>query len=260
MKASLFLLVVLAWPHIALSDCGSGSPACHALSAQQIQAAIRAVGPLAGESGEEFRVEVLDQSRAFLPDGELTFSIPPAASAAPDGVSVLHGHLDTNGAVRHAVWARVRMSVKKMAPVARLDLAIGTVLNDEQWELAEVWTPFPESIRENSTWDGKAFTGARLKRTVRQGEVLRASWLDYPLDIRRGQVVDLHVQSGGSHLRLQATALSNARRGESVEVRLNNERGPGLLAVTSGPGRAVLETTARTGVAALSTGNGEGKR
>jgi flagella basal body P-ring formation protein FlgA len=258
MKAILLLLTLLASTRIGLSQCnpaGLGTAACHALSAPEIEAAVRAsLGQPSSDAGQSFRIEILDQSRSLFPEGQLIFPLSTPVAASPDGVSVLHGYLESITAVRHPVWARVRMSARKMTPVALRDLAIGTILSDGQWEASPVWVPFPESTADSSNWDGKTLAGARLKRAMKQGDILRAQWLDVPLDIRRGQLVDLHVQSGGTHLRLQATALGNSRRGENVEVRLNNDRGPGLLAVTSGPGRAVVDTKNHDGA------HTEGKR
>lgn len=249
MKALVFLVASgLVLPSGCWSQC-AGVPAsqpaltlCHALSSSEIEEGIRrAAKPLLSDPSENtLQIEVLDQSHVAIPESQVVFTLNGTAPASPDGTSVLHGHMEGERIAHQPVWARVRMKVRRAVLVAKQDLDSGQLLTEGSLEEAESWIAFPESSNRRNALRRDAVTNARLKRSVRKGEAIQEIWLDYPLDIRRGQVVELHVQSGTAHLRLQAVALTNARNGEDVEVRLS-DRGPGLSAIADGPGRALLE-------------------
>lgn len=249
MKILQQLFFVLA-PGLVLADCAAipvasaantGAPLCRQWNPAEIEAALRSsasefIGP-ADEA--HLRIEVLDHARGPLPEGTARFALAAAPPAAADGTSVLHGRIEDGTARVALVWARVRMSVLRDAAVALQNLPARTTLREGQFAQRPVWVPFPQDyVREARV--GPVTAGAQLKRAVRAGEVIVPAWLEYPLDIRRGQTVDLQIRAGGARLRLQATALNNARRGESVDLRIS-DRSTGLAAVAVGPGAAVLE-------------------
>jgi flagella basal body P-ring formation protein FlgA len=248
MKTLLLIITaaaILTLPPGVLAQCSadraatdSGASACHQVGAQDIEAAIRSSST---ELPEGLQIEVLDYSRGPALNGPLSFALNSTIPAAPDGSSVLHGHIDAGAGRLQPVWARVRLTSLRSALVARQDIEAGSVLTDDQWERRQMWLAYPESHGSSTGLGKDRPTGARLKRGVRSGEVINPAWLDVPPDIRRGQIVDLHVQAGAAHLRLQGVALNNARRGESVEIRVA-DRGPGLTAIVSGPGSALVET------------------
>lgn len=82
----------------------------------------------------------------------------------------------------------------------------------------------------------KPIIGLALKRSVREGEVLRLSQLEEPKIIQRGDRVMLEAQSNGLSVAVQGTAMANGKLGERIQVK-NTQSNQLVDAQVVGPGR-----------------------
>jgi flagella basal body P-ring formation protein FlgA len=233
------------------------SAACRTLTPGDIETAVRAaaatlLGP-AGAQPDRLRIQILDFSNTPFPPGDIQFSYGPGPVAAPDGLSTLYGRLIALDGQDSLVWARIRAFFLRSGLVATSDLPIRSALDAGQVRKQDVWIPFPETPSSDAEPDESTLNGALLKRSLRAGQILRKSMVDYPLDIHLGQTVDLHVRAGKTHLRLHGVALQNARRGESISIR-TSDKTPPLKAEVTGPGAAILRAAPVT--AQQRTGSG----
>jgi len=254
MNLSLFFLFITTVATVQ-ADCsltglapgtGSAAEVCRQLGPADIEAAIsKAIAEALGPE-TPIRIEILDHPHQQVPDGEIRFSFHGAPPASFDGTSVVHGKIELRDGRALPVWARVRLMIRRTAAVAVQDLDARILLREGMIEKREVWVPYPEMRPTETDYDVVSLLGSQLKRAVRTGQPVYASYVDLPFDIRRGQTVELHVHSGAAHLRLQATAMQNARRGESVKLRVP-DRESQLAAVASGPGSAELQANRTNG-------------
>ena len=81
--------------------------------------------------------------------------------------------------------------------------------------------------------------GMLTRSRVSSGSVLRASQIEEPLLVRRGERVTVHCLNGGVALRVQARALRDGRRGELIECVLDG-RDRAFSARVSDRGVAVM--------------------
>ncbi len=100
--------------------------------------------------------------------------------------------------------------------VAARDLPRGALLAEE-----DVRVERRESRRtpsDASRADSDAIVGMQLRRSVREGRVLRDRWLEPASTVKRGQVVRLVVRSGGLQILGKGRAVSDGAVGERIRV------------------------------------------
>lgn len=86
----------------------------------------------------------------------------------------------------------------------------------------------------------KSIIGLELKRSVREGEALRLSYLDEPKIIQRGDRVMLEAQSNGLSVAAQGMAMANGKVGERIQVK-NAQSNQIVDALVVGPGRVRIK-------------------
>ncbi|HZT30585.1 MAG TPA: flagellar basal body P-ring formation chaperone FlgA [Bryobacteraceae bacterium] len=196
-----------------------GSPLCvgHAmepLTRARLLAAMRAALDL-----PEAQVGILEFSRFPAPRGELDFPLSglarPASPSA--GTAVLwKGSVRYQGRRRFAVWARVRISAPIAQVVAIENLPAGKPIRMAQLRVETrdgfpLLQPFARSLAQ---------VADRLpRRAIAAGAPVPLFLLEEAPEVRRGDPVEVRVETGAARLSISGRAESSGRRGDRISVR-----------------------------------------
>ena len=228
---------LFAFTLAAANGCQPDPGQCRVLTVAEIERAVRAaLGPDEADASESLRIEILDYSRAPVAIGSVALTLP-ANSSSMNGVHVLHGTAGDT-ALRTPVWARARIQVLREVPFALTDLIAREPIETKAFEVRPAWVAWNDSPAA----DALNPTGARPRRTLRMGEAISPALVEFPFEVERGQTVELHVRAGAAHLRLAATALQSARRGQTVTLKLATR--DAITGVVEGPGAVRLDAGA----------------
>jgi flagella basal body P-ring formation protein FlgA len=154
-------------------------------------------------------IEIVTLSANGVPAGELRFP--------PDGLSSQHwrGYVRYAGNLRVPVWADVTLSVPVTSVVATRDLPADVAL-DAGAVRAEISTT--SSLLEAAPLRLEDLKGLAPKSLIRAGSVIRASDLESPPSVRRGDSIRVEVESGLARLHFDAVAEGSARVGDVIEL------------------------------------------
>lgn len=188
-------------------------------------------------------IQILELSRFPTPPGEVTFPRETLPQPGLNDTAVWKGYVTHSGG-RAAIWANVRIAVKSSRVVAAANLQAGHLLSASDVRVEE-FSGFPR--RAPAMIDKDEAIGRAARRAIRAGAPLFAADLTEPNDIERGQTVRVEVRSGGAFLKLEATAESAGRRGDTIPFR-NLSSGKIFRARVQEKGRAVLEFPSETEV------------
>jgi flagella basal body P-ring formation protein FlgA len=238
---TLFLLQTSGTGRAIAGECPFPSAgACHVLTAEEVDLALRQLILPQGAPTGEVKIEILGYTRVLVPSVPVELApVELTRGGAPGGILVIHGQA---GAV--PIWARARVTMEQTVLVALEDLPLRQPIRAAQFESRPMRVPWGESALKLSE---EAAVGAQPRRVIHAGEVISPALIELPFEVRRGAVVDFHVRSGAAHLRLQATALHDARRGQPVSLRAVRFDGRDQLldAVVTGPSEAEIDTGRR---------------
>jgi flagella basal body P-ring formation protein FlgA len=177
------------------------------LDAERIRAAMRRELPGAS-------INVLDFSRAPVPEGELRFPLAGFRNSASGGYWA--GFVRYAGNRRFAVWARVKARVAVTRVVAVSDLKAGQPVEASGLRL-ETHEDSPSDAGFATSLDEAA--GKLSRRPIRAGAALLKSWLERPPDVARGDTVRVEVSSGGARLEAEARAEASGSAGQTIPLR-----------------------------------------
>lgn len=178
---------------------------------------------------EAARIEVLDFSRAPVPDGKLEF---PA--------SALQGNL-WRGSVRYSdtgrldVWARVKANVRQTRIVTVTPVRSGDVLKAEQLQVEE----FEDTPIAGLVTKLEEASGLVVRRPLPAGSVLRNQYLEQPHAVVKGDTVRLHAFVGRAHVTTAVSAQAQGRVGDIIPVK-NASSGRVMRARIEAPGEVRL--------------------
>jgi flagella basal body P-ring formation protein FlgA len=192
------------------------------LSTERILAAMRHAIPGAA-------IDLVDWSRHPAPVGVLEF---PASGLQASGL--WRGFMRYGGTRRFAVWARVKVRVKRAEAVALEPLAAGKPIGPTQVRLEEVEglptrDPHPASLDE--------VVGRLPRRSIPKGAAITKGMLAEAPEVSRGETVRVEVRWGGARLELEARAERDGRRGERILL-FNPDTKRRFPATVAGKGRA----------------------
>jgi len=128
-----------------------------------------------------------------------------------------------------------RVGLLERVPVAVRDLGRKHEVSPSDYTMEEAiaWGPPAEPLPDPS--------GMTTERVIREGEILRSPAVRPPLFVRGGDAIQAVLREPGVVMRLKAEALSSAREGERVLLRLasglrteGTAIAPGLVELTSG--------------------------
>ena len=206
------------------------------LSAPELRAALEtALGIDAAQ------MELLDFSRQPLPRGRLEFKInelnsPPAGH--PEVPVIWRGRLVYDGRHSIAIWAKLRISIERPVVVTAQDLAPGREILPEHI-LVIRRREFPSGFSFAET--PEQVVGKILSHSLRAGLPIPGSALREPNEISRGDKVQVRVIDGSAHVRFDAVAISDGRKGDAISLR-NPANGKTFRGVVEEKGRAIVRT------------------
>jgi len=190
---------------------------------------------LASLGVREATLELLDFSNQPVAPGQLEFPIaglnkPPAD--APEAPVIWRGRLVYDGQHSESVWAKVRIGIEGKCLVAAEPIPLGTLIRAEQVkEVTGRRFPFSAPALD-STGD---VVGRVARQSVAAGQIFRASMLEKPREVNRGDHIRVKVIDGLALLSFEAVAESSGRTGDTIVVR-NPSTGKSFRAVVEEKG------------------------
>lgn len=221
------------------------SPVCfawplHGLTRDAIIEALRST-----LSGKDVDLEVTDQSRMSVPDGQIVF--PMGGLSAQSARSELwNGYVSYSAGKRFAVWAKVTVTVHESELVAAHDIRQGELIQPTDLGIATYSGPLRRASVLHLVQEA---AGKCANRPVSAGSVLSEAMLSLPQDVEKQQLVIVHVQFGASHLETQGIAIEAGHRGDVIKVR-NPKTGRVFLAKVNEPGVVTVVSGGDVGLVA----------
>jgi flagellar basal body P-ring formation protein FlgA len=222
-----------------LADICFERPMLH-IREEDAEAAIRRSLPADAE------LKIVELAKSDVPAGQLEFpldGLEPPSPAAP-GTQLWRGYVIYAETRRAAFWARVSINVRYTAVIANKDLPVNSVVDAAQVRIESRTGPL---VHEKAASRIEEVSGRLLKRAIGAGAPIPLASLTELPAVRRGDSVQVDVESGGAHLRLTAVAESAANEGDMIELRnplsgktfhARLDRGPRVLLVVT-PGQSL---------------------
>ena len=187
------------------------------------------------EAYPEATIEVIEMSRYPAPEGNIVFS-RTGLQRIPAPVMLWRGYVAYGEGRKFDIWARVKISVQTERVIAAELLRAGQVIRGDQVRVDQYSGPPLEAGYATSI----AEVVGRVPRSLAlAGSPIKIAILDTPVEISRGDVVNVEVQNGAARISLEARAASSGRLGQSVQLQ-NQTSGKTFRATVSGTGRALV--------------------
>lgn len=165
--------------------------------------------------GMNTQIELLGQSQAAAPAGELSFPLS-GLSAFSDGPVVWRGYVTYAGNRRFSTWARVRITVKGSRLVATQTLRQGEPIRADQVRVETYEGPLE---RDKALTNPQQAVGMIPTRPITAGAEIRESLVTAPSDVNRGDTVEVDVQVNSAHITAEGIAEEGGRCGAIITVR-----------------------------------------
>lgn len=183
------------------------------------------------------RIEIVEFLRRPAPAGDVDFPLSGLmAPAAGRDTALWNGNVRYDGG-RFPIWARVRIAVREQVVVAVEALKPGRVIEAADVKLDQIET-FPRRYPMVSQLE--AVVGRVPRRAIPAGTPILPDALDEPIQVAKGDTVQVEVRSGAALLRLEARAESAGRRGQTIPIR-NLDSGKVFRARVQDKGQVVME-------------------
>jgi flagella basal body P-ring formation protein FlgA len=160
---------------------------------------------------------IVELARSDVPAGQLEFpleSLEPPSPATP-GTQLWRGYVKYAETRRAPFWARVSIAVRYTAVIANRDLPVNSIVDAASVRVESRTGPL---TREKDAGRIEEVTGRLLKRAIRAGAPIPLASLTERPAVRRGDSVEVDVESGAAHLRFTAVAESAANEGDVIEL------------------------------------------
>jgi flagella basal body P-ring formation protein FlgA len=200
-------------------------------TAEQIRDAMRV-----GLGVPDARIEVTTWSRHAAPVGELIFPREGLEFSEMQTEYLWHGYVRYGDDHIFAVWAKARITASVPRVVALSNLPAGKPVAANQVRL-ENRDAFP--LDETAARSLDEVVGFLPKSSLRRAAPIRATELERPPDVARGDVVRVQVFAGAAHLVLEGSALSSGAKGTTILVR-NSATGKDFRAQVTGKGQVAV--------------------
>jgi len=166
-------------------------------------------------AGRAPQIEILEQSLAAAPRGELFFPLTglSAYSASP---AIWKGYVLYAGTRRFATWARVRVQIAETHLKAQSAIRAGERLSPTQWRAEPYTGPL---LRERILSDAAELNGLVARRDLPAGAPLIAGLFESPRAVERGDTVAVVASNGGARIEAQGLALGSGRSGDVIAIR-----------------------------------------
>jgi flagella basal body P-ring formation protein FlgA len=201
------------------------------LDRQKALAAMRAALP-------EAEIAALEWSGGRVPAGEIVFP----ASQLRNGLAGQwwSGYVRYGGIHRFAIWARVTVRVTAGRVVAIRDLPAGQAIPADA-----VAIQASEAIPGAMDWavSMEQVAGKWPRTLVHAGTAVRLNQLTKPVDVARGETVQVDAESGNAHLEFEARAEGSGATGDRIPV-TNPMSQRRFIARVAGKGRVSVDGSA----------------
>ena len=118
---------------------------------------------------------------------------------------------------RTSAWITANIQVMVPVVVSTQPIAAGHSVVDYDVEMRPL-----RGLPHDFFQDVSALSAVVSRVRIRSGEVLRRTWVQYPMIIKRGQFVRVSVRVGGALVVSQGSAMGAARIHDRARVRLEN--------------------------------------
>jgi len=195
---------------------------------------------------QDARIQVLEMSHVNAPAGQVVFPItrllPPADRRGRQ--TIWRGYVLYGGSRRFDVWAKVKIS----APTPR-------VVASRYISARRAITPADVTVETSDDfpiWKGVAraldeVVGRVSTRSIEKGRAVMESELIVPPVVNAGDVVQVDVQFGRAHLKMDAVAENSGRPGEIIRMR-NPRSGKNFRAQVQATGKVLVMPNVTGGV------------
>lgn len=208
------------------------------LTAEDVSAAMRRSLPVGAV------LKVVEIPNVEVPAGTIEFPIaglePPSPLAA--GSQVWHGHATYAETRQQPIWARVELTVTETAVVATRVLPANKTISAASLRTETRTGPL---VRVKPATRIEDVVGRMPRRSIEAGSAIPLSVLAPSPTVRRGDPVEVEIQSGLARVRFEAVAENAAREGDMIELRnpangktfrARLDAGPkALVVITQGP-------------------------
>jgi flagella basal body P-ring formation protein FlgA len=187
----------------------------------------------------EARVDVVAISRNQAPAGKVRFPLSGLSASTitdPETPVTWRGEVLYHGSRKFSVWARVKVSATMTRVVATQLLLPGQNVAAEQVRI-ETYDDFP--LRNDVARNLKEVVGRMPRRAIRMGlPVFRSDLID-PLQVQRGDMVDVTAIAGSAQLHIPALAEAPGRQGDIISLK-NPHSGKSFRARIEGQDKALV--------------------
>jgi len=189
--------------------------AVHLLTEGHLRAAMAEAFP-----GMSVQIAITDFSRYPVPEGHLVFplsglGLPPPAH--PETPVVWRGKVAPEGGRSTRIWARIRIVAMNPVCVAVTDIRAGGQIGENQIRMTQI-AGFP--LRSGPQIEGvRDAVGRVAKHSIAAGQEILPQMLDAVREIRAGDRVQVLADCGNARVSLEAVALGDGRKGETIVVR-----------------------------------------
>ena len=204
------------------------------LTEQDVSAAIRD-----SLHAPQARVDIVAMSKSAVPQGRLVFpltGLTTTGSHDPALPPTWTGYVLYSSERKFSVWARVKVSATMMRVVAVQSVPAGSVIDASHVRL-EAYDDFPAQNGLARNLD--EVVGRVSRRSIRAGLPIFLADLVEPLQVQRGDLVQVRVVLGRAEIGLEARAEGSGRLGDVIVLR-NPDSQKTFRARIEGKGRALL--------------------
>jgi flagella basal body P-ring formation protein FlgA len=202
-------------------------------------------------TGHSPQIEVVNQSKADAPAGEVVFPLAGLSGYSENAV-IWRGYIQYAGTRRFETWASARVRVHETHLMAHGSIHAGERLSPARW-IAEAYTG--PLLRERILGDGAELEGLVARRDFADGAPLLVDFFETPKAVERGDVVTVVAGFGAAQIEAPGEALAAGGRGEVILIR-NPRSNRTFKARISSPGRVEVLPGTSAGLAGSETLNG----
>lgn len=166
-------------------------------------------------AGRNAQVDLIDQSLAAAPAGELVFPLN-GLTGVSDQPLIWRGYVRYAGDKQYQIWARVHIRIKENHVVPTETLKPDQAITPDEVQLQPYDGPVP---RDKVFTDLASVIGMVPRRPLPIGVALTENDLDKPRDVERGDTVQVIAEEGQARIETQGVAQDGGRRGAVITIK-----------------------------------------
>ena len=207
------------------------------ISREDVTSAMRESLALADPAIDGAHIEILEIGTRVAPLGKIVFPLTGLIPAADrKGPALWRGYIVYAEKRRFDFWARVKLSAPTTRVVAVASIATGHTIESSDVRLETV-EDFP--ISHDTVRHLDEVVGRVARRGIPSGRTVLRADLARPLEIEAGEIVEVDVASGKTHLTMQGRAENSGHTGDVISIR-NQRSGKLFRARVEAKGRVLV--------------------